>query len=688
MAFLLDHLPDQLHLVIATRADPPLPLARLRSRGQLVEVRAADLRFTPDEAAEFLNQAMGLDLSRRRRATRSRSAPRAGSPGCSSPRCRCAASPSAATSPTSSRRSPAATGSSSTTSPTRCWPANPHEVRDFLLRTAVLDRLTGPLCDAVTGRDRRRPACWRTSSAPTSSSSRSTTERTWYRYHHLFADVLQRTAARRAPRPGAGAAPAGQRLVRRRTASPPTRSGTRSPPRTSTAPRTWSSRRCPRCAAPGRTACCWRWVRALPDAVVRRSPVLSIVSGWATLMAGDLDGVEPGSTTPKRRWPPAPRTRTLAAHVGGHRGPAHRAGDDRGLPRLAGPGPRRRRRHRAPRPARRSTWPAPRTTSSAAPGAGSSAWPPGRRETSRRRCRHVLRGGPQPARRGEPGRRAGRHGRARRHVGRRGPAQPRPPALRASAADGHGNGEPYPRATADLHVGLAELDRELDDLRAPRRTSRPRASSPSGPPSPRTGTGGPSPWRRCAPPAATSTPRRSLLDEAEALYRPGFYPDVRPIAAMRARVRIAAGRPRRGRRWAASTTSASTTSRDYLREYEHLTLVRLLLARHAPGDGTPPRRSTRSRCWTGCTPRRRARTRRQRARDPHAAGPRPRRRRRPGAGARRARRGAGRGARAGQLRPAVPRRGRPDAGPAAATPCRRTAASPTCSGRRPAASSP
>ena len=66
MAFLLDHAPGQLHLMIATRADPPLPVARLRSRGQLVEVRGADLRFTPDEAQQFLTQAMGLDLDARR----------------------------------------------------------------------------------------------------------------------------------------------------------------------------------------------------------------------------------------------------------------------------------------------------------------------------------------------------------------------------------------------------------------------------------------------------------------------------------------------------------------------------------------------------------------------------------------------------------------------------------------------
>ena len=63
IAFLLDHLSEQMHLVIASRADPPLPLSRLRGRGELAEPRAADLRFTPDEAAAFLNKVMGLDLS-------------------------------------------------------------------------------------------------------------------------------------------------------------------------------------------------------------------------------------------------------------------------------------------------------------------------------------------------------------------------------------------------------------------------------------------------------------------------------------------------------------------------------------------------------------------------------------------------------------------------------------------------
>ena len=63
MAFLLEHQPPQLHVVLATRSDPPLPLARMRARGQLVEVRAADLRFTVEESAAYLNGPMGLRLS-------------------------------------------------------------------------------------------------------------------------------------------------------------------------------------------------------------------------------------------------------------------------------------------------------------------------------------------------------------------------------------------------------------------------------------------------------------------------------------------------------------------------------------------------------------------------------------------------------------------------------------------------
>ena len=118
--FLLDHLPPALRLVLATRADPPLPLARMRARGQLTELRAADLRFTAEEAAALLRGAVGRTC-RTPSSPRWVSASRGGRPGCSWPRCRCAGT---RTSPASSRSSRAATATSWTTSPRRCWTGN------------------------------------------------------------------------------------------------------------------------------------------------------------------------------------------------------------------------------------------------------------------------------------------------------------------------------------------------------------------------------------------------------------------------------------------------------------------------------------------------------------------------------------------------------------------------------------
>ena len=216
VAFLLEHLPPQIRLVIATRADPPLPLASLRADGDLLEVRAADLRFTPDEAASYLAGADGPDPHRRPTSTCSRPGPRAGSPRSSSPRCRCRA---ATTRRRSSPSSPATTGSSSTTSPTRSSNARRPEVRDFLLATSILTRLTGPLCAAVTGRDDAK--------AILEELERSNLFLVAARRPpHLvpLPPPLRRRPAgpapRRAARPGARAAPPGERLVRRQRRAP------------------------------------------------------------------------------------------------------------------------------------------------------------------------------------------------------------------------------------------------------------------------------------------------------------------------------------------------------------------------------------------------------------------------------------------------------------------------------------
>ena len=122
LEFLLEHLPPALHLVLASRSDPPLPLARLRARGQLAELRAADLRFTAERGRASCCAPRSGTTCPTASSRRWASAPRAGPPGCSWRRCRCGA---AAMSPGSSRRSPAATGTCWTTWPRRCSSASP-----------------------------------------------------------------------------------------------------------------------------------------------------------------------------------------------------------------------------------------------------------------------------------------------------------------------------------------------------------------------------------------------------------------------------------------------------------------------------------------------------------------------------------------------------------------------------------
>ncbi len=197
LAFLIEHLPTRLHLVIATREDPSFPLARWRARGQLTELRAADLRFTPAEAAEFLNQVMGLNLSAEDIASLE-----------TSTEGWIAGLQLAAIS---------MQGEKDTASFIKSFAGSHHFVLDylleevlqkqpagvqtFLLQTSILDRLCGPLCDAVllnpsvsgqeTLEDLERANLF---IVPLDN------ERRWYRYHHLFGDLLrQRLSQSTAP---------------------------------------------------------------------------------------------------------------------------------------------------------------------------------------------------------------------------------------------------------------------------------------------------------------------------------------------------------------------------------------------------------------------------------------------------------------------------------------------------------
>jgi len=186
LTFLLEHLPPRMHLVITTREDPHLPLARLRARDQLTELRAADLRFTPAEASEFLNQVMDLNLS-----AEDITALEARTEGW-------IAGLQLAALSMQGRQDAARFIKSFTGSHhfvldylvEEVLQRQPEHVRNFLLQTAILDRLSGPLCDAVTG--------WEDGRGMLETLERGNLfvvplddQRQWYRYHHLFAEVLQ-----------------------------------------------------------------------------------------------------------------------------------------------------------------------------------------------------------------------------------------------------------------------------------------------------------------------------------------------------------------------------------------------------------------------------------------------------------------------------------------------------------------
>lgn len=189
LAFLIDKQPPQMYLVIITRADPRLPLARLRARGQLTELRAVDLRFTADEAAEFLNQAMGLSLS-----VEDVAALETRTEGW------IAGLQLAALSLKGQQNThqfiQSFTGSHHFVLDyliDEVLNDQPPHVHDFLLKTSILDRICAPLCDAVL-QDSEHTA------ADMLEYIRQANlflvpldnERRWYRYHHLFGDLLRK----------------------------------------------------------------------------------------------------------------------------------------------------------------------------------------------------------------------------------------------------------------------------------------------------------------------------------------------------------------------------------------------------------------------------------------------------------------------------------------------------------------
>jgi LuxR family maltose regulon positive regulatory protein len=196
LAFLVDHLPPQMHLLIATREDPPLPLARLRVRGQLTELRAADLRFTPAEAADFLTRVMGLNLSAED-ITALENRTEGWIAGLQ------LAAISIQGQANAAHFIQSFTGSHHFVLDylvEEVLQQQSESVQTFLLQTSILDRLCGPLCEAVL-------------LTPAGSGQEMVeyleranlfiipldNERRWYRYHHLFAELLRNRLTRAYP---------------------------------------------------------------------------------------------------------------------------------------------------------------------------------------------------------------------------------------------------------------------------------------------------------------------------------------------------------------------------------------------------------------------------------------------------------------------------------------------------------
>jgi LuxR family maltose regulon positive regulatory protein len=571
LTFLLQHLPPHVHVVVSTRADPDLPLSRWRARGELTEIRAADLRFTPDEATAYLTEATGLHLT--------------------GPDVEVLEERTEGWIAALQLAALSIQGRDDVSSFIARFAGNdryivdylveevlahqPGAVREFLLHSAVLDRLAGPLCEAVTGGDegsRMLLTLERANLFLVALDDR----REWYRYHHLFADVLrarllaeqpdlvpvlhqrasrwfeEHDSAEEAVRHALAALDYDRAAYLMELALPAVRRHRRE-------------------------VMLLGWLRSLPDHAVRRSPVLSVCYAAMLMASGDLAAVEPrlddaeralaaGPDPSSPAWAETQELQTLPATIAIYRASLAQArGDVAGTTKharraldLAGP-----RDHLA--------------RGGASGFLGLAAWARGdvssALETFTQAVASLQAAGnlvdelSSTVVLADLWLAAGRPSTSRRLYER---------ALQQ--AESHG--EPVARATADLHVGLSEIDYELGDLEGASRhlegaatlgervsmaESRYRWFAAKG---------------RVASATGDLEGALHLLDQAAELYRPGFFPEVRPIAALKARIWISYDKLSEAAGWARDRGVAATDDASYLREFDHLTLARLLIAQH------------------------------------------------------------------------------------------------------------
>jgi LuxR family maltose regulon positive regulatory protein len=571
VAFLLEHLPPDVHLVISTRADPDLPLARLRARGELVEVRAADLRFTGDEVAAYLNEVIGLDLE-----VADIAALEGRTEGW------IAALQLAALS--LQGREDASGFIAGFAGDDRyivdylveeVLGRQPDAVRSFLLQTSILDRLSGSLCDAVTGANDGRVVLEmldRTNLfvVPLDDS------RQWYRYHHLFADVLRAHLLeerpeevsdlhRRAsqwydatgePVPAVRHALAGGDLERAADLVELSIRGLLRDRQETTVR---------------------RWLDEIPDEVVRARPVLAVGFIGSLMSSGEFEGVENRLDDVERLLAAGPSPEMVVL-------------DETELARLPGAietyraalalvrGDSSATVAHADRAIALAVEDDHLTVAAASALAGLASWGGGDLEAAHRGYSAAVDGL----------RRAGHVsdvlgcsvtlGDLRITQGRLGDAlRTYQDALRLAAAEEGGSAL---RGTADMLVGLSQIAFERDDLQAAaghlRRVDElgEHAGLPQHPYRWRVARA-----RMCAA-EGDLTGAVALLEEAQRVYVGDFSPNVRPVPAQRARLLLAQGRLAEALDWAREHDLTADDDLAYVREYEHVTLARILLWQH------------------------------------------------------------------------------------------------------------
>jgi LuxR family maltose regulon positive regulatory protein len=564
IAFLLENLPAGVHLVIASRADPSLQLAKLRSRGGLVEIRATDLRFTEPEVVAYLNEQMGLGVAMADVATlgaRTEGWIAALQMAALAMRARDDVSAFVADFAGDDRYIVDYLVE-------EVLQRQSVTVRDFLLHTSILSRLNGPLCDVVTGQDNGR--------ATLESLDRANLfvvalddRRWWYRYHHLFADVLRSRLLDEQPdrvtelhsRASAWLEENGDRpeAIRHSMAAG---DFLRAADLVELA--------LPESRKDRQEATLRRWLEALPPAAIRGKPVLSLAFAGALLANGELAGVEEqlASTEVWLRTADEtdPEVRALMSALTVYRAAQASALGDPD----ASMGFARRALDLVDKD--------DHVGQGAAAGLLALA--------------HWSRGDLEDA-----------HGLWSEAVASLQKAGHLSDAIGCSIAvadiriqqgglteamgvyewglDLSESQGSVLRGTADMHVGMSEVFLQRNDLDSA--TQHLLASD-------ELGEGAGLPQNRYRSKVAMALVREAegdlaaaldLLDQAKRLYVGDFYPDVRPIAALRARTLLALGRTREALDWVRDRSLSTDDELSYVREFEHITLARVRMAEAA-----------------------------------------------------------------------------------------------------------